>query len=82
MDEDVNEDRYSASDDDEDDDEDYYEGSGDETPYVPQNNNPPSNSNIDNTNLNNYDRDNYGGSRNNVQITPTPEVSLFEQALS
>merc|ERR1711944_117013 len=62
-----------------DDVEDYYGGSGDETPYVPQNNNPPSNSNIDNTNLNNYDRDDYGGSRNNVQITPTPEVNMNNQ---
>merc|ERR1712223_841313 len=76
VDEDVNEDSYRSSDDDEDDDEDYYEGSGDDTSYVPQNNNPPSSSNTGNTNLNNYDINNNGGSRNNVQITPAPDVNI------
>ena len=76
VDEDVNEDSYRSSDDDEDDDEDYYEGSGDDTSYVPQNNNPPSSSNTGNTNLNNYDSNNNGGSRNNVQITPAPDVRI------
>jgi len=79
VDEDVNEDSYRSSDDDEDDDEDYYEGSGDDTSYVPQNNNPPSSSNTGNTNLNNYDSNNNGGSRNNVQITPAPDVNPNNQ---
>ena len=76
-DEDVNEDRYSSSDDDEDDDdEDYYEGSGDDSSYGIQNKNPPPSSNNGKTNLDNYERDNYDGSRNNVQITPAPDVSI------
>jgi len=79
-DEDVNEDRYSSSDDDEeDDDEDYYEGSGDDSSYGTQSNNPPSNGNNRKTNLNEYDRDNNGGSRNNVQITPAPDVNINNQ---
>jgi len=62
----------------ESDDEDDYDGSGDDSSYGLQNNNPPPSSNIDETNLN-RNRNNLDGSSKDVQITPAPDMNSYDR---
>jgi len=59
------------------DDDDDYDGSGDDSTYGLENNNPPQSSNIDDTNLN-RNRNNLEGSSRDVQITPAPDRNPYD----